>query len=1217
VIILALVAGLVAGVLPLASAGVAEAAVPSPPTLTSPASGASSSANPILAWSPVTGAAKYEVGLSSAADFSPLLGGYPVTTQELRFAPPTELPPGEIYWRVVALDASGGRSDPAVGSFTKGWGDAPVVVAPADGKAFAFPTEPVLFSWGAVPGAASYELQIDDADDFIGTKSYATRNTDYVLTEPVTVNQTFYWRVRGVSGSLTSAWSPTSRFTSAWSSAPVLKVPAADATGVTDVYFDWDPVLGAKTYQLQVSPNQDWTNNTTIDITVKSTRYAPPDPLNNGNYYWRVRAMDAGSPANYGPWSDTRVFLRGWSDTPTILWPQDGTSTSEPNPDDPTWQNPTFSWTPAKRASWYRIRFATSPTMTASKDPVTGKEEKVWGCITNRTTFSLYAKHEGKDLSAGSCDLKFVVGDTYYWDVAAIDNPVQGKSAGLDVWGPPKQETSVVGLRSAVQSFSYDSPQPPAGELRQLAATDYLTPTACDPAAGCTVAEKDTPTFTWSAVPASCKVGDPCYIVTVALDPNFTNVYRVYHAFTNRLTPRDSWRDNQANQAYYWNVTPVGLSLDKTSYSVFQKRTEGVHRTLPAGGSSQPDDFTFEWQDYLDTNQALQPAAVEAAKSYRIKVSAVSDFATLLDEKVVNTPFYTPYDRTYPEGPIYWRVQAIDGSGNELTVSNGDNGSVTKASPPPSPRYPGNATTVKGVPYLQWDALAYAASYDVQLDDDPSFSSPIKTASTKMAAWAHVDPLAAGTYYWRVRRRDADNREGAWSATRSFTLQPAAVTLISPVNDSTPAGTTLLLQWKATQPSPKYRVEVSTSASFTTQVSGFPQDTVMSAVAPKTLFANGTYYWRVKSLNASNTVVATSSTWSFMVDATYPSVVGLSPSSGAPIDSAFTVTFSEPVTDVDASSLTVTATGASSALDGTVSIVSPTVARFTPKAALVPGQTYTVRVSAAVKDRSGLPLAAYSASVRTSTTVQEDSAAVQRAWPRWNTSAASGGALKLSQRAGSTLTYTFTGTSIGLLGYIGKTGGYAAVTLDGVAQGNVSFYAKTAAYKATVWSKTDLTAGKHVLQVKALGTKPSGSSGKLVYVDGFTVDGATVEETASGVVDSFSRVATTKASGSAYDLMDFAKASGRVTPTLTLTFKGTGISWVGTKTKTSGKAVVYIDNVKKKTIDLYSSKTAYKKTLWTSAKLSDGVHSIKVVISGSKRGSAKGYDVSFDAFSIK
>ena len=1198
--VLAVVAGLIAGLSPLASAD-AQAAVLSPPVLISPSADDSVSGNPIFAWKAVTGAVKYQVDVSTDG-FSSHVSGFPATTYELRYAPPAELPTGEISWRVAAINSANSLGDYASGSFEKGVSDAPTVLTPAPGKEFAFPTEPVVFSWDALPGAASYQLEIDDADDFIGSTTYNTKNTAYVLTEPVTIDQPFYWRVRGVAGTLSSSWSPTSSFTSTWDGAPTLTYPANNAV-LSDVYLDWNPVPGAKTYQLQVSPNGDWANNITIDVTVKSTRYASPEPLNNGNYYWRVRALDAASTANKGPWSQARVFERVWNEKPAIAWPLDGASTADADPLDPTWQNPTFRWTPAKRASWYRIQFATNEAMT----------ENLHGCVTNRTSFSPILKEPDSSTGftiAGPCSLAFASGTTYFWRVIALDSPV--KNAGLDPSPTPKLTGMIFGQPSAVQSFVWDPPTATTDTPRQLDASDYLTPANCDPSAGCDTPERDTPVLSWTAIP-----GATSYTVEVALDRNFTNLYRTYITPFSRLAPRDSWRDNQAGQAYYWRVTPNGLALGGGTFSVFSKQTEGVHRTAPAGGSTQADDFTFEWQDYLDTNQALTPVAAEAAQFYRIQVSTTSDFSKIIDSQDVDTPFYTPAKLTYAEGPIYWRVQAIDGSDNLLTVSSGANGSVTKASPAPSLQYPADAATVKGVPYLRWEPLAYAASYDVQLASDPSFASPIKTVTTKMTAWAHTEPLAAGTYYWRVRRNDADNRDGAWSGARSFSLQPAAVQLTSPTNASSAGATSLVLQWKANQPSPKYRVELSTSATFASQVSGFPLTTVMSAWAPnKSLLPDGTYYWRVRSLNASGTVVATSSVWHFSVDGTPPQVTALTPSSSAALDAAFTVTFSEPVTGVDASTFTVTPAGTSTALAGTVSMSGSSAAKFTPKAGLVPGQTYTVRVSAGVTDRSGLASLPYTASVRAITTLQEDSTAIQRTWPRWNTASASAGALKLSQRAGSTLTYTFSGTRISLQGYRANTGGYARITVDGASPATASFYSATASPKATVWSSGTLSKGKHVLQVRVLGTKPKGAKGAWVYVDGFTVDGTKVEENAPGVVDGFARVGTSKASGSAYQVIDFRKSSGRVAPTLTLTFKGTGISWMGTKGKAFGKASVYIDNVKKKTIDLYYAKTLYKKTLWTSSKLSNGTHTIKVVILGSKRTSATGYNVSFDTFRI-
>ena len=387
-----------------------------------------------------------------------------------------ELLLGELFWRVAALDAGNAVGTFTTGSFSKGWTAAPSVLTPSDGKVLSFPVDPVLFSWNALPGAVSYVLEIDDATDFIGADSYTTKNTAYVVTEPVTVGQTFYWRVRGVSGSLSSEWSVVSKnpnqpfsFTVDWPYIPVLVYPKADAKDITDVYFDWDPVLGAKTYQLQVSPNGDWANNKTTDITVKSTRYDPPEPLNNGNYYWRVRALDAASSPNYGRWSDDeRLFQRGWSDTPEIVWPEevsDAPSTSLADPRDPTWQNPTFRWSPAKHASWYRIRFAEDLGMTT----------QLQGCITNRTTWSPYAYVDGVGTTnpgARACSITLAKGETYYWDVMALDNPVE--NPGVDIWGPPKQSgsaSSVYGLRSAVKSFRYDPPSLPAAPIRLLSSS--------------------------------------------------------------------------------------------------------------------------------------------------------------------------------------------------------------------------------------------------------------------------------------------------------------------------------------------------------------------------------------------------------------------------------------------------------------------------------------------------------------------------------------------------------------------------------------------------------------------------------------------------------------------------------------------------------------------------------------------------------------------------
>ncbi len=163
---LAVTAVMLAGLAPLATPARVAAVVLAPPTLTSPGSGTTVTGNPVFAWTAVGGAIKYRIEVSLNPSFSsPAVAD---ETQNTRYTPATELPLGTLYWRVAARDTGNVLGTYASSSFTKGWGAAPNPLTPADGATLSFPTDPLLFTWDALAGAQSYELQVDDADDFIG-----------------------------------------------------------------------------------------------------------------------------------------------------------------------------------------------------------------------------------------------------------------------------------------------------------------------------------------------------------------------------------------------------------------------------------------------------------------------------------------------------------------------------------------------------------------------------------------------------------------------------------------------------------------------------------------------------------------------------------------------------------------------------------------------------------------------------------------------------------------------------------------------------------------------------------------------------------------------------------------------------------------------------------------------------------------------------------------
>jgi stage II sporulation protein D len=110
---------------------------------------------------------------------------------------------------------------------------------------------------------------------------------------------------------------------------------------------------------------------------------------------------------------------------------------------------------------------------------------------------------------------------------------------------------------------------------------------------------------------------------------------------------------------------------------------------------------------------------------------------------------------------------------------------------------------------------------------------------------------------------------------------------------------------------------------------------------------------------------------------------------------------------------------------------------------------------------------------------------------------------------------------------------------------------------------------------------------------------------------SWTTLKSSSASGGAYRR---ASASGA---NVTVTFTGTSISWIGTKASHAGKADVYLDGVRKATVDLYDSSTHYKVGLWTATGLSaDATHTMVIKTLGTHRSASGGSNVYVDAIDV-
>ena len=114
-------------------------------------------------------------------------------------------------------------------------------------------------------------------------------------------------------------------------------------------------------------------------------------------------------------------------------------------------------------------------------------------------------------------------------------------------------------------------------------------------------------------------------------------------------------------------------------------------------------EITFTWSDYFDSNRATTYAdtgekSYQSGMRYQFQIDDQPTFASPFDPSpvLVDQPTYTAADKLYPEGPLYWRVQPIDGAGNALGWS--ETRTVVKRSERPTLLSPISASPATSFP---------------------------------------------------------------------------------------------------------------------------------------------------------------------------------------------------------------------------------------------------------------------------------------------------------------------------------------------------------------------------------------------------------------------------------------------------------------------------------------------------------------------------------------
>ncbi len=820
-----------------------------------------------LEWAPVPGARGYNVAIAGNENFTNNLQVVGTNLVTNRITIPFTLIDGPYYWRVQAILPNGtfGEWSDSTAATKRTvrkewpWPDTAVsqnrrieLLKPANLTTVNSPT----LAWTPVRKASYYvvEMELDDSTEAFDNQvriSFTTNHTWFTVDRHFAnlFPGTWRWRVKPMDDNIEGEWSNT---TSGLNSnlagiiggqSPAWKF-TYDYGAVTNVrntgtisgpMIAWDAVPGYNAYLVNV-----YSGSNVVSSFVTNALSAEPQVTLPGTYSYTIQTVDDTGLRSISAASGSFNFARN-----------------------PT--NPTISiTTPAVGLNGYAPSIVWSDVNDPAVDPASIRytvritNAALVSTVNSTFTTSYTPRGRDRDFAIGSSTGTFSVAVT--------------ATGSLKVGGAAWSSAT------ATSSFT----------ILPIGNTTLTEP--CVDATTCDF--DDTPTFSWLPVP-----GAGVYRLKIATSDNFNNTFYERIITGTTWTPDSSLPDSTAGESYYWYAQPCSTQSAcgsegqnvKTNVRSFRKRSAPIGGLLPASGTDVTGPVKLSWEDYLDTNQKRggPPATTyktdvsvkthsQEVSRYHIQMASTPDFSNdVLDVETQATSF-TPWQRTFNDGAIYWRVQGIDNSGNLLSWSAESNAAnvqkIVQTTPRPNLVTPAVDEVVSTTPVFKWDAMTHAQAYQFELYQDPDPLQGISDVNlraritTNSPLYALTIPLAIGAYGWRVRRIDVQNRFGPWSANsvaelRKFTYTGNKPILTSPANNAVKAGDDILFTWTPVNRASRYKFEASKTADFASIFdSGF---TTASAYAPWNPVGTDSVYWRV-SAYFGDTLLGTSDSFTLI-----------------------------------------------------------------------------------------------------------------------------------------------------------------------------------------------------------------------------------------------------------------------------------------------------------------------------------------------------------------
>jgi hypothetical protein len=245
-------------------------------------------------------------------------------------------------------------------------------------------------------------------------------------------------------------------------------------------------------------------------------------------------------------------------------------------------------------------------------------------------------------------------------------------------------------------------------------------------------------------------------------------------------------------------------------------------------------------------------------------------------------------------------------------------------------------------------------------------------------------------------------------------------------------------------------------------------------------------------------------------------------------------------------------------------------------------------------------------------------------WYVNNESPNSGGSAALTNAKGATATLSFTGTGINWIGVLDPYSGIAQVYLDST-QYTVDTYGPSTLYQQHLFAVHGLAPGAHTLSILVPHVRDANTEGSWIWIDAFDI------ENGSGIIGGVSAAAgraeqnnpAITYTGNWYPDTNAVLSGGTAVSataansSATVTFTGTGITWIGYRDQWSGIANVYVDgNLQSPSVDTFAASEQAQAPVYSISGLSSGTHSLMIVATGTHDAASAGSWIWVDAFDV-